>query len=263
MGKPKVRAVMQKVMHGAKKNSPVILLVAGLAGGVATVITTIKQTVSAKADIDEATAYKQCETGDPEAKLTPKEIIKVVWKRYIPVLALTAAFIILILSSAGIVHRRYESIAAAYGLLSATHDEYVNKVVETIGEKKEQDIRDKIAIDKANEIEAKSPGIIDTGRGNTLFIETLSGQEFYSSYETVKAACNRLNEQMFQSPMTYVLVDELLDGLGIPNPDFQLGSKLCWELETGLIDLRFTTKMSVDGETPAVVIEHKRMPHYI
>lgn len=260
MGKP--RAFFKKLATGTKTHSPIILLAAGLAAGISAVVVAIKQTSEAKEIIDAETQKKIYETGDPEAKLTKGETFKLVWKKYIPVATLVVVFLLSILSSAGIVHRRYESVAAELGLLSVTSSEYADKVIETIGKKKEQDIRDSIVADKIEKAKNVEPSnAADATPDKTLFLDTLTGAKFYATYEYIRGVVNDLNEELIKYPEWYVTVDDWCDKLpNVSADNMKVAKLLAWQFDTGLLNIHFVHMMDEDKVTPIIGIEHHVLP---
>lgn len=269
MGKPNLKAIKHGIAKCVRKNSPAMLLALGIASGVSAVVLAVKKTSSAKDEIYEETQIKQHETGDKQAKLTPKEVFRVVWKKYIPVVALVVTSIILILSSSGVVHRRYEALSSAYGLLAASNSEYVDKVIETVGQHKEQTIREEIAKDKMRKVEqvTNPDDIVKTGHGETRMVDTLGGREFYASIDYLKSVQNRLNKQIIDSYSSgcdaFVTLNDLYDEIGLAGTKF--GEMHGWTCEScydkkNFIELDFVAMMAADGETPIVGVVFKNLP---
>ena len=269
MGKPNIKAIKHGIAKCVRKNSPAMLLALGIASGISAVVLAIKQTSSAKDELDAETQIKQYETGDKQSKLTPREVFRVVWKKYIPVVALVITSIIFILSSSGIVHRRYEALSSAYGLLAASNSEYVDKVIETVGAHKEQTIREEIAKDKIRKVEqvTNPENIVKTGHGETRMVETLGGQEFYASIDYLKSVQNRLNKQIIDSYSSgcdaFVTLNDFYDEIGLART--KLGEMHGWTCEScydkkNFIELEFVAMMASDGETPIVGVVFKNIP---
>lgn len=268
MGKPKVGALMRSAGKSARKNSPIFLLVGGIVSSVAAVIMAVRQTAIVKDDIDMETQVKRHYVNDPKAKLTPKEIFLVAWKKYIPVVALLLTSILCILSSSGIVHRRYEALSAAYGVLTAAHNEYVDKVVETVGENKEQTIRNEIIKDKVAEVKQTktTDEIINTGTGDLLCIDTQFGHQYYSSREAHREVVNRLNYRLTHYDEAITLNDYYEE---MHLPTGKGGEYIGWNYDPefgrkdGLIELDFVSVFANDGVTPALGVGFKNPPQQL
>ena len=67
-------------------------------------------------------------------------------------------------------------------------------MVETIGKKKEQAIRDDIAKDRVTANPVRE--VVVTDRGSTLCYDSLSGRYFKSDIETLRKTVNDLNRRM-------------------------------------------------------------------
>ena len=251
------KTTFHSLTKALKQKSPFVLLGGGILSGLGAVALAIKQTFAAKKKLDEAEQIKRDESGDESAELTKKEKFLVVWKKYVPVAALVIAGIVCVLASTGVLNHRYEALIAAYGLLQTTHNEYVDKIIETVGDKEEKDIRQEIVKDKVVETQKdiSDAAIIKTNNGDTLFVDVLCGRAFYSSYDAVNAAVNRLNHTMIENRNhgadDYIPLNEFYDELNLPRTS--LGDYVgFYDNQQDLIEIIFEPVMASDGKTPAV-----------
>lgn len=142
MSKIKFAEIVKSIKLATLKHSPAILTGIGIAGMISATAMAVKATPKALMLIE---AQKKAEKTE---KLTIVDSAKVAWVCYIP------AAITIILSSACLIGansvntRRNAALAAAYTLSESALKEYQGKVVETIGEKKEQIVREAVAKDK-------------------------------------------------------------------------------------------------------------------
>ena len=189
--------------------------------------------------------------------LSVGETIKVAWKPYIPV-ALTGIFSTACLIGANSVNsRRNAALAAAYKLSETALAEYKDKVIETVGEKKEKEVRDKIAKSKVENNSPKSNEIIVTGKGKTLCFEVISGRYFESDIDTIKQVENKLNHRLLRN--NTLSLSEFYYELGLDATS--ISDDMGWNVENGLINLYFSSQLTHDGE-PCVVIDYETMPKY-
>ena len=146
---------MSKFIRGAKisisKHSPEILTGIGIAGMITTTFLAVRATPKALELIEEKKDElnnKQVEerldkNGDLRdykeiTKLKFPDLFKATWKCYIPA-AVTSVVSIACLVGASSVHiKRNAVLATAYQLSETALTEYKEKVIETIGEKKEE-----------------------------------------------------------------------------------------------------------------------------
>ena len=190
MSKIKFKPLIKTIRSGLAKHSPAILTALGITGMIGTTVLAVKATPKALGLIE-----NKKEELDKDG-LTVAETVKATWKCYAPA-AVTCVTSAACLIGASSVHtKRNAALATAYKLSESALIEYRDKVVETIGEKKEQSVRDAIAKDHVEKNPVTNNEVIITDRGYTLCYDELSGRYFYSDIEKIKKAANELNRQM-------------------------------------------------------------------
>lgn len=251
MRKPDFSLIVKTIRTDLIKHSPEILTGLGIAGMITATVLAVKATPKAEMLIEK----KKAETKTD--KLTVTETVKTVWKCYIPSAAtilLSSACII----GANSVHvKRHAALAAAYALSESTLKEYQEKVVETIGEKKEQAVRDAIAKDKVESQPVSSSEVIVTGKGETLCYDALSGRYFKSDIDKLKKAENELNRRMLSE--TGITLNEFYEEIGLNG--IEIGDELGWDIQKGYIELTFSSQLADDG-TPCLVVGFRVGPYY-
>ena len=150
------------------KHSPEILTGLGIAGFITTTVMAVKATPKAMWLIEE-----EKDTLEKD-KLTVVETVKVAWKPYIPAAITGVSSVACIIGASSVNYKRNAALATAYQVSRAALSEYKEKVVETIGEKKEKQIRDKVAKDKIEKHPASKTEVIITDNGNVLCYDPLS-----------------------------------------------------------------------------------------
>lgn len=150
-----------------------------------------------------------------------------------------------------------ELLATAYSLSEAAFAEYREKAAETVGEKKEAEIRDKVAKAQIERDPVSGHEVIMTGKGDTLCYDVVSGRYFKSSIEKIRRAENVLNRKLMDE--MYVSLNEFYYELGLKCTG--MGNELGWNVDDGLIDLHFSTQLSED-ETPCLVVDYHIAPRY-
>ena len=233
------------------KHSPEILTGLGITGMFSMTVMAVKATPKAMRLIEEKKREEQIDA------LSVGETIKVAWKPYIPV-ALTGIFSTACLIGANSVNsRRNAALAAAYKLSETALAEYKEKVVETIGEKKEKEVRSKVAKSKVENNPPKSNEVILTGKGKTLCFETLSGRYFYSDIDTIKQVENKLNHKLLRNDT--LSLSEFYYEIGLPGTE--LGEIMEWDIDRGYIDLDFVPNKTPDDK-PCFMVSHRVRPDY-
>lgn len=248
----KLNSFAKGVKVSLTKHSPEILTGIGIAGMFTTTILAVKATPKAVRLLDER--KEELETD----KLTVKETVQTTWKCYIPA-AVTGVLSTACLVCASSVHsKRNAALATAYSLSETALREYREKVVETIGEKKEQVIQDKIAEDRVKKNPVTTSEVYVTEKGNTLCYDPISDRYFKSDIERIKKTENYLNKQMLDGEL-YISLNEFYDEIGLKHTS--VGDDIGWNIDKGFIDIHFGSCIA-DDSTPCIVVEHYNPPQY-
>lgn len=232
------------------KHSPEILTGIGITGMITSTVLAVKATPKAMVLLDEAKNKK----GD---KLTPIETVKIAWKPYIPAVVTCVASASCIIGASKINYKRNAALATAYAISERTLLTYRDKVVETIGEKKEKDIRDKVAQDEVNARPLATSQVFITPKGNTMCMDMLSGRYFKSDIDTINKAINELNRQILcQNYMSLTHFYSLIGLDGNGSSDY-----MGWNIDDGTIEPEFSTCLA-DNNEPCIVLDFNVPPKY-
>lgn len=249
---------LSKLFNGAKvfvgENAPAILIGLSILSAGTAVVLAVKDTPKALKRIED----KKQELGVD--KLTPLETVKTTWPCYVPTaLAFTFATGCAI-GSQSIHAKRHAALATAYKISETAIVEYRDKVVETIGERKEQTVRDKVAQEQINKTPIVPEDVTYTGKGASLFLDPLSKRYFVSDKQILHAAENKLNKKMMQSICGTTSVNEFYAEIGLEPVDESIGYALGWNADHQ-IDLDIRPGESSD-ERPCFVLGHFNPPKY-
>ena len=250
MGKTNLATIAKDIRKFASKRSPEILTGIGIAGMITTTILAVRATPKALKLIEE---QKEEESVD---ELSSFEVVKVAWKPYIPAMVTCVASTACLIGASSVNTKRNAALATAYKLSETALSEYRDKVVETIGEKKERIVRDKVAEERVKKNPVSKNEVIVTGNGKTLCFDPISGRYFMCSIETIKKAENTLNKQMLHDISGYVSLNEFYDELGLDHTS--VGNDLGWNTNQ-LIDIDFSSQLNDNGE-PSVVLDYLVAP---
>ena len=250
MGKTNLATIAKDIRKFASKRSPEILTGIGIAGMITTTILAVRATPKALELIEE---QKEEESVD---ELSSFEVVKVAWKPYIPAMVTCVASTACLIGASSVNTKRNAALATAYKLSETALSEYRDKVVETIGEKKERIVRDKVAEERVKKNPVSKNEVIVTGNGKTLCFDPISGRYFMCSIETIKKAENTLNKQMLHDISGYVSLNEFYDELGLDHTS--VGNDLGWNTNQ-LIDIDFSSQLNDNGE-PSVVLDYLVAP---
>lgn len=255
MNKPNFSKLAKDAKRVLSKHSPEILTGIGLAGMITSTVLAVKATPKALKRIEEAKEEKGEE-------LTKVETVKAAWKPYIPAVVTGVTAGACIIGASSINYKRNAALAAAYTLSETAFAEYKEKVVETIGEKKEKVVREKVAEEKVKEYTNNNSEVIDTGTGATLYLDPLSGRVFRSNGVRIGEAINNLNYILTGGRCEYVSLNDFYDEIGLAHTD--LGDDLGWNLgRDGQVRITHdrTTAKTTSGE-PCFVLEYTVKPRY-
>lgn len=211
MSKQALSRIVNSMRTSVSRHSPEILMAIGITGMVTTTVLAVKATPKAIRLIEERKNELDVES------LTPVETVKTAWKCYIPAVISGATSVACFIGSHSVNARRNAALAAAYKLSETAFSEYREKVVETIGQKKERVVRDRVSEKQVKENPVSKTEVIVTGKGQTLFFEPLSSRYFYSDLEKIKRAENKLNKDIITDPFDAgITVNDFYDEIGIP-----------------------------------------------
>lgn len=253
MDKQTVTKWFKGVSASANKHCPEILLAIGIVSGITTTVLAVKATPKALKMIEE----KKDEDGVDE--LTPLETVKVAWKPYVPAVA-TGAFSIACVIGANSVHvKRNAALATAYQLSTTAFNEYREKVVETIGEKKEKTVHDKLAKERVEKNPPNESTVIITGKGKTLCYDAYTDRYFESDVDRIRRAINDLNYRMTTGMEMSISLNEFRAAIDLPT--IPIGEEVGWRVDEGLIDIHFSAHVT-DNDRAAIVLEYLIPPKY-
>lgn len=240
-----LNALIKSANLTLRKHGPEILTFVGVVGMIGTTVAAVKVTPAALGKIDERKKELKKDT------LSKTETVKAVWKCYAPVVAMGCASTVCVIGANHMNLKRNAALAAAYTLTDQTLREYRDKVVETIGERKEQTVRDEVAKEAIIKDPLSDHNVIPTEYGNTLCYDRVSGRYFRSDINAIRKAECEINRQLRND--MYVSLNEFYYELGLPEID--LGDILGWNVDQDFLNLQFSSQLANDG-TPCLVLNY-------
>lgn len=253
MSKPNVTAVVNSVKATLTRRSPEILTGIGIAGMLTTTVLAVKATPKALRKLDDA----EYEKGED---LTIPEKIKATWKCYIPAAVTGVSSVTCLIGASRQNLKRNAALATAYKLTETAFAEYKEKVVETIGEKKEKTVRQKVVKEKLEKNPVENSKVIVTGKGKTLCYDVLLKNYFEADMDTIKAAINEVNYQMLSQQ--YISVNDLYYAMGIADGAGRIGHLLGWNISKhGMVEIDIDTMLASNG-TPCITLDYLVSPEY-
>lgn len=247
-----IKTMAKSVWAGAKKHSPEILIGMGIAGAASSVIFAVKATPKAMFLLEE----KRQELG--VEKLEAKEIIKTAVPVYIPTAVSFGVSVACIVGASSVNARRNAALTAAYTLSESTLRTYRDKVLETVGEDKEREIRQKAAIEQQQSTPEPQTLVVSSAAGQLKCFDSLSGRYFVSTKNEIDKAVNEFNRQLRDDMR--ISLNDWYDLIGLDTN--KLGDMLGWDIERGYVETCYASRLDEDG-LPCLVVNYVEPPHYI
>lgn len=237
---------MTKIGKKVAPHVPDILTATACIGVGATAVMCGKNTLTAH---DILKAYDE---ENPDA--TTKDRVLKAAPAYIPTIILATATIACIIGARTTSAKQTAALASAYTIATEAAARYRDKVIEVVGEEKAKEVDEKIADEqlKAHPLSEQQPIIVGTGK--VLCFDTLSSRYFMSDMETLRKVQNDMNR---------IILDDMFASLNdfyyrIGLDPMNLGEELGWTIDS-LIDLKFTSRLSEDGQ-PCLVVNYESVP---
>lgn len=236
----------------AVRNSPAILAGIGVAGTLVTAYLAGQASFKAARIIDEE--QRRLDAEKESHPLDTREKINLVWKLYVP----PAGTVILTVGAIVFAHRvgtrRLTVLAAAYEISHRALEEYREKVVETIGPKKERGIQESLSQDRADRGIPMATQVLVLGNGDVLCYESLTGRTFKSNYEDLRRAVNQMNLKI--NHHGYASLTDFYYAVGLQPTS--LSDDMGWR--DGHMDISLDPILLPDGKTPGIAVNYTDMP---
>lgn len=185
---------------------------------------------------------------------TWKDKFKAAGPIYLPAAGMLLLSCGCIVGGCAIGEKRTAIMAGLYSASEAALRRTEQEIVKCVGEEKAQEIHKAVADDILQDNPVKAREIVDTGKGDTLFLELLTGRYFRSNIDTVK---NEIADfRMYVLSKEYGSVNDYCEYLGLKPA--KLGDYHGWSLNKN-IDVYFDAGNTDDGEL-CWIIRHLQEP---
>ena len=145
-------------------------------------------------------------------------------------------------------------MTAAYSVSDKAFSEYREKVVEKLGQKKEQNVRDEIAQDRVTANPPTQQQILMVGDSEVICYDQFSGRYFNSSMETIKQGQNDTNYQIINEG--YASLNDFYDRIGLDH--LNVGDEFGWSTDKPL-EVKISTVLSTD-QRPCISVDYHTTP---
>ena len=246
-----------KKMSVCLESKPELLIGIGIAGCVSSVVMACKATLKANKIVEEIK-----DELEENEELTKKEIVKETYKCYVPTTLTLVSGVTLILAGTKAFNKKNAILAASACTMAENLRTYAEKTEEVFGKEGAYKVRKEVAKERA--LKTKAPDTIDDSLNGQVIIsddqdclclDALSGVYFKSNMNRLKEIENTLNSRMLRE--NYVLLEEFYEELEVNGGD--IGALLGWHIESGYIELEFSSEITQDGRL-ALVVSHAVLP---
>lgn len=193
------------------KNSNWIFALMGMVGLAGTTWQMVDATIK---------AVKLCEEKQVKGA---KEIIRTVWKLYIPGVGFVILTTISIIGHTKLNRTLSKKLVTATGLYAASQADlkaFKDKAKEMLGEKKAEKIEQEVTQDKVKKLTPPDEkDIVNTGHGDQLFQLALTGGYLRACPEWIELQIRTMNEEQESSPDGVIYAHRLLELFQQPEAD--------------------------------------------
>jgi hypothetical protein len=240
----------------ASANSTTILTTIGVVGTVSTAY------LAGRAALNTGAEIRQEEVDRGEVMDTREKLQFVwetnLWRDYIPAVVTCSTTVVCIVMSQRIGSKQAAGLAAAYTLSERAMDEYQKKVVEKIGEKKEEEVRSEILRDRVREQDPFEDDSIEVhGKPNGSVFHDKFGQMYvWSTREEIGAAMNDIGRTIIN--VGYATLADFYYRMDMPAPIY--ATEIGWCSDDELPRPTFSSALS-PGEKPINAFEFTVNPN--
>lgn len=234
----------------AVDNSPTILTTIGVVGSVTTAYLAGKASFEA-ADLIRLKEASEGVSSDPKQRM--KERVQLVWRLYVPCVSVGASTIACIIGANRVGARRAAGLAAAYTITEKTFEEYKAKVVEKLGDRKEQLIHDEIVKDRVEGTYVDEVELLGLDSGELCY-DMFSDRYFRNTVEGIRSTENDFNHNLIHNG--YGTLAEFYTMLGLSAPPYS--ESIGWNSDR-LLEVRFSSVLAA-ADKPCITMSFKHDP---
>jgi hypothetical protein len=159
-------------------------------------------------------AVKLCEEKKPKGA---KEIVKTVWKLYLPGVGILLVVVTSVCGNAHINAKRMAAVTSLYAASQTDIKAFKEKAKEILGEGKEKKIEDEVEREKVD----KNPpppeeDIVKTGHGNDLFMIGWTGKYVRANPDFLELIRKQINKEMDEEPDEEIMENRFNELMNLP-----------------------------------------------
>lgn len=243
--------LVQKIHHVkflVNDNSTTILTGMGVSGTVATAYLTGRASFRAAYILDQEKNEVENTNGHGDVKITLPAKVRLVWRLYVPPVGVGITTVASIIVANKISSKKIAALTVASVISERSLQEYKAKVIEKLGARQNQNIRDEIAQERVTN-QPVGREVILAGTGEVLCYDMITGRYFQSSVEEIKRAENKINHQLVN--FMSASLSEFYDEIGLPSTPYT--ESVGWNMNNRM-EVQFSTVMSSD-DRPCIAID--------
>jgi ribosomal protein L9 len=241
-----------KILRGMMaKKAPELLTGFGIAGMITAAVLAVRATPRAMKLLEDKKKQEKQE------KLSIIQTVQTAGAGYVPAVVTGAVSIGCLIGANTVNGKRNAALAALYQLSESSARIYRDKVIETIGERKEAQVRDEVAKEQVARANINPQTVVVVNKGNTLIYDSVSNRAFYSNWEAVMKAMNKFNYRLASE--IYMSENDFLELLGVAT--WEHGDNIGWVAEKPMDIVDPPSTASIEG-MPALVIAHYIPPDH-
>ena len=204
-----------------KTKNAVICTILGAASAVLAPILAVKATTKATKILEEIKKGK-------DENLTKAEVVKTVWKCYIPTATAMIMSVTCVVGAEILNHKQQISLVSAYALLEQTYKQYHNKVKDILGFDKAEELQNESFREAGLQNQNDQEPLTDYRK--RTFYDTNTSRYFESTIEEIQDAEYALNRKMALEGSASL--NDWCDLVGLPK--IADGADVGWSLGAGL-----------------------------
>lgn len=245
-----IHNLFNSALNGVKNNSPIILTGLSIVGTVA--VGYLSGRAGFKVGYETATEdFDRNATG--RELVTPKEIVQVQWKQFIPATFVGAAAIACTFGAQGINNRRQAALFSAFTLSERALVEYRDRAIggTQAGRNRDEKIQDEIVKDKLAKHDVSQ--IVLLNENDCICYDEHSDRTFVSNMEKIRKVENDIGRQCINDDNASL--NDLYSKLGLKR--VAMGDDLGWNNDYPL-EIKFTSDLIDDR--PVLAIKFRVAP---
>jgi hypothetical protein len=240
---------LDSIREGLRREAPLIMSTAAVAGFLVATYSAIKATPRAN---EELAAYGEFEALEPKQRILDKA--KILMPIYAPAIGYTLISIALIIGTNDIYRKRSAAVSVALFSANSALRRWESVVANQVTAKKLDEIKAEVDTPRRN-----PPESIILSSSTTIVYDVFSDRYFeVTSVDRIHSAVNEINRRIRAND--FVPVNDLYFAIGL-NP-LPYGDEIGWCVEEGPMEIRISATLIKDSQTPCVSISFETEPRY-